>query len=152
MSTFQHIQTRVRRLLEEQDVKMVFDCPKGEYRFEYFTTIAKDPRTRQPIQQRTYRLTDLQRGTVTPEPWDTFDTEKQARLVAGLVVFSGYRLTRAIAGWTVVCPSCGHIMEGKHWEAVPTICKSSARPKCGRKLDGVPVEEKALDDMSLEYF
>lgn len=63
----------VRRLLENLELKIVLDSPDDDYRFEYFTTSIKDRETGEPRLTRTYRLLDLIRGGVTPEPWDTYD-------------------------------------------------------------------------------
>ena len=61
----------VRRLLENLELKIVLDSPDDDYRFEYFTTSIKDRQTGEPQLTRTYRLLDLIRGGVTPEPWAT---------------------------------------------------------------------------------
>lgn len=141
MTSHEMVASRVHRLLQSHDLKVILDCPKGEYRFEYFTTSTKDSRTRKATLQRTYRLVDLKRGTVTAEPWDAYDLAKQTSLVAGLISYSGYNVSRVISGWSITCPSCGYTMSGRHWESVPSTCKARATPKCYHRLDGVNVAE-----------
>lgn len=114
----------VRRLLENHELLLVLDSPDNDYRFEYFTTSVKDRITSVPKLCRTYRLLDLIRGGVTPEPWDAYDLERQTVLVTNLMRFSNYRMTKIVSGWKISCPSCGNDTTGKNWEAVPKNCRA----------------------------
>ncbi len=125
----------VRRLLENTDLKIVLDSPGNDYRIEYSTTSIKDRKI------RTYRLLDLVRGGITPEPWDTFDLDKQATLVTNLISFSRYHITNVFCGWQVTCPACGHIMRGKIWQAVPRICAAKSPRKCRVQIDDKSISE-----------
>lgn len=84
------------------------DSPDDNYRFEYFTTSIKDRQTGEPRLTRTYRLLDLIRGGVTPEPWDAYDLDKQTTLVTNLMKFGRYCMAKIVCGWEVICPTCGH--------------------------------------------
>lgn len=125
----------VRRLLENLELKIVLDSPDNDYRFEYFTTSIKDRETGEPRLTRTYRLLDLMRGGVTPEPWDTYDLGKQTTLVTNLMRFSRYRMAKIVCGWEVICPACGHVMRGKNWESSPNTCMAEPPRKCRARID-----------------
>lgn len=125
----------VRRLLENLELKIVLDSPDNDYRFEYFTTSIKDRQTGEPRLTRTYRLLDLIRGGVTPEPWDTYDLDKQTTLVTNLMRFSRYRMAKIVCGWEVICPACGHVMRGKNWESSPKTCMAEPPRKCRARID-----------------
>jgi hypothetical protein len=123
-----------RELLEDLDVKLLLDSPNGEYRFEYFTVLSKNRDTGQDVKVRKYRVLDQIRGTITPDPWDAYNLESQARILPGLISWSDYRLT-VITGWKIACPACGYIMKGKPWKIPPKTCSSKASPKCNERLD-----------------
>ncbi len=131
----------IRCLLENLELKIVLDSPDSDYRFEYFTTAIKDRQTGEPRLTRTYRLLDLIRGGITPEPWDTYDLDKQATLVTNLIRFSRYRMTKVLCGWEVTCPVCGHIMRGKTWEPVPKTCTAKSSRKCRTTIDDARITE-----------
>ena len=124
---------KVRGLLQNHELKVILDSPGTDYRFEYYTTSRHI---------RTYRLLDLIRGGITPEPWERYDLDKQTTLVTNLIGFGGYRISKVVTGWMVKCPACGHLMRGKIWESVPTTCAGKGPPKCRRKItDDNIVEE-----------
>ena len=125
----------VRRLLENLELNIVLDSPDDDYRFEYFTTSMKDRQTGEPRLTRTYRLLDLIRGGVTPEPWDTYDLDKQTTLITNLMKFSRYRMAKIVCGWEVICPACGHVMRGKNWESIPKTCMAESPRKCRARID-----------------
>lgn len=125
----------VRRLLEDLELKIVLDSPDDDYRFEYFTTSTKDRQTGEPRLTRTYRLLDLIRGGVTPEPWDTYDLDIQTTLVTNLMRCSRYRMTKIVCGWQVICPTCGYVMRGKNWESTPKTCMAESPRKCRARID-----------------
>lgn len=131
----------VRQLLENLELKICLDSPDDDYRFEYFTTSIKDRQTGEPRQTRTYRLFDLVRGGVTPEPWDTYDLEKQTTLVTNLMRFSRYRMAKIVCGWEVICPACGHTIRGKNWESTPKACTAELPKKCRARIDDKCVVE-----------
>jgi len=132
---------KVRGLLQNHELKVILDSPGGDYRFEYYTTI-KDANINDLRHIRTYRLLDLVRGSITAEPWDRYDLDKQTTLVTNLIGFGGYRISKVVTGWMVKCPACGHLMRGKIWESVPTTCAGKGPPKCRRKItDDNIVEE-----------
>lgn len=135
MPPHRSLQEQVHLLLKNQELKIVLDSPDGDYRFEYYTTTSKDSKTGEARYVRTYRLIDLLRGAVSVEPWDTYDLEKQTTLVTGLINFGRYKVSRVIAGWSIKCPSCGHVMTGKHWESVPKNCTASSSPRCSHRLN-----------------
>ncbi len=124
---------KVRDLLQNHELKVVLDSPEGDYRFEYYTS---------PRHIRTYRLIDLIRGGITQEPWDSYDLTKQAILVTNLIELGDYRISKVVIGWTVKCPACGHVMRGKIWESVPTICAGKGPPKCRRKISDDNIVEE----------
>jgi len=125
----------VRHLLENLELKIILDSPDDDYRFEYFTTSIKDRQTGEPRLTRTYRLLDLIRGGVTPEPWDTYDLDKQTTLVTNLMRFGRYCMAKIVCGWEVICPACGHVMRGKHWESTPKTCMAESPRKCRAGID-----------------
>ncbi len=125
----------VRRLLENLELKIVLDSPDDDYRFEYFTTSLKDRQTGKQRLTRTYRLLDLIRGGVTPEPWDTYDLDEQTTLVTSLMRFSRYRMSKIVCGWEVICPACGHVMRGNNWESTPKTCMAEPPRKCRARID-----------------
>jgi hypothetical protein len=131
----------VRRLLEDPELKIVLDSPDDDYRFEYFTTSTKDRQTGEPRLVRTYRLLDLIRGGVTPEPWDTYDLDKQATLVTNLMTFGRYRMAKIVCGWEAICPACGHVMHGKNWETTPRTCMAAPPKKCRATIDDKYIAE-----------
>jgi hypothetical protein len=131
----------IRGLLENHELKLVLDSPDDDYRFEYFTTFKKDRETGTPVFTRKYRLLDLVRGTVTPDPWDAYDIDVQARILTRLINSSHYRIIKVIEGWRATCPSCGHIMNGKIWTSFPKVCTAKASPKCRSKIERHLVEE-----------
>ena len=131
----------VRRLLENLELKIVLDSPDNDYRFEYFTTSIKDRQTGKPRLTRTYRLLDLIRGGVTPEPWDAYDLDKQTTLVTNLVRFGRYRMAKIVCGWKVNCPACGHVMRGKNWESTPKTCTAELPRKCRARIDDESIVE-----------
>lgn len=138
---------RVRALLKNHELKVVLDSPDKDYRFEYYTTTIKDSATGELRYMRTYRLIDLVRGGgVTQEPWDVYELEKQTTLVTGLLEYSRYRISKIVAGWTIKCPSCGQIMRGKIWEAVPKTCTAQGSPKCRQRFDDDRLVEEILVD------
>jgi hypothetical protein len=122
-----------RTLLANLDLKLVLDSPDGDYRFEYFTALSKDREANREVKTRKYRLLDLARGTVTPDPWDAFNLETQARILPGLINWGRYRLT-VVTGWKVKCPACGAVMVGAHWKSPPKTCVSNATGKCDEKI------------------
>jgi hypothetical protein len=124
----------IRSLLENIEVKIVLDSPKNDYRFEYFTASIKDRDTGEARLNRTYRLLDLVRGGIVSEPWDVYSLESQATVVANLIKFSQYRITKLVSGWKIVCPSCGHIVQGKIWQTMPKKCIAQ-HPKCSAAID-----------------
>ncbi|SMG36531.1 hypothetical protein [Paraburkholderia susongensis] len=128
-------ENNIRKLLTNPDLKIVLDSPGNEYRFEYFTTSTKDRISGEPRLTRTYRLIDLVRGGITPEPWETYDIDKQTVTIANLIKFSGYRMTKIISGWQVTCPACGHVTRGKTWESIPKKCTALASKKCRSAID-----------------
>jgi hypothetical protein len=134
----------VRRLLENLELKIVLDSPNNDYRFEYFTTSIKDRQTEELRLTRTYRLLDLIRGGVTPEPWDTYDLDKQASLVTNLMRFSRYRMTKIVCGWEAICPVCGYVMSGKIWESIPKTCRNESPRKCRTRIDDEGIKEILL--------
>lgn len=134
----------VRHLLENIELKIVLDSPGNDYRFEYFTTSIKDRQTAEPRLTRTYQLLDLIRGGVTPEPWDTYDLDKQTILVTSLMRFSHYRMAKIVGGWKIICPVCGHVMRGKIWESIPKICKAKSPRKCRTRIDDERIDEILL--------
>lgn len=131
----------MRLLLENFDLQISLNSPSEEYRLEYSTVSDKDRVTGETRLTRTYRLIDLVRGGVTSEPWDRYDQDKQASMVANLVNFSGYRVSKVVSGWKATCPGCGHIMVGKIWELPPKTCKAKSPRKCRAAIDGTNVEE-----------
>jgi hypothetical protein len=131
----------VRRLLENLELKIILDSPDNDYRFEYFTTSLQDRQTGELRLTRTYRLLDLIRGGVTPEPWDTYDLDKQTSLVINLMKFSDYRMAKIVCGWEVICPVCGHVMRGKIWESIPKTCMAKSPKKCGTRIDDGGIKE-----------
>lgn len=131
----------VRRLLDNLELKFVLDSPNDDYRFEYFTTSIKDRTTGDQRLTRTYRLFDLVRGGVTPEPWDAYDVEKQTTLVTNLMRFGHYRMSKVVCGWEVVCPVCGCLMRGKNWESFPKTCTAEPQIKCRAKIDEKSIVE-----------
>ncbi|MFM0236185.1 hypothetical protein [Paraburkholderia sediminicola] len=136
-----HNAQAIRCLLENIDLKIVLDSPNNDYRVEYSTTSIKDRLTGQSRQIRTYRLLDLLRGGVTLEPWDAYDLDKQAALIAGLIGFSQYRMTNVSCGWEVTCTACGHIMRGKIWKSGPRTCRAKIPRKCLAPIDASSVAE-----------
>jgi len=133
----------VRRLLQNDDLRVMLDAPEGDYRVEYYTTTIKDAGADAPRRVRTYRLVDLFRGGITQEPWERYDLDKQTTLVTNLMEFGGYRVSKVVAGWKVQCPACGHLMRGKIWESVPTICARKGPPRCRQKLTDDDICEEA---------
>lgn len=131
----------VRHLLENLERKLVLNSPDDDYRFEYFTTSIKVRQAGEPRLTRTYRLLDLVRGGVTPEPWDTYDLEEQTTLVTNLMRFSRYRMVKIVCGWEVICPACGHTMRGKNWESTPKTCTAELPRKCRARIDDKCVVE-----------
>jgi hypothetical protein len=131
----------VRRLLENLELKIVLDSPDDDYRFEYFTTSIKDRQTGEPRLTRTYRLLDLIRGGVTPEPWDAYDLDKQTTLVTNLMRSSSYRMAKIVSGWEVICSACGHVIRGKNWESTPKTCTAEPPRKCRAKIDEKSIVE-----------
>lgn len=125
-----------RLLLENLDLKLILDSPDGAYRFEYFTALSKNRDDNCEVKTRKYRLIDLVRGTVTPDPWDAFNLETQARLLPGLINWSRYQLT-IVTGWKVKCPACGEVTVGKHWKSPPKACAST---NCDGKFERGLVE------------
>jgi hypothetical protein len=125
----------VRHLLENLELKIVLDSPDDDYRFEYFTTFLNDRQTGEPRLIRTYRLHDLIRRGVTPEPWDTYDLDKQVTLITNLMRFSHYRVAKIVCGWEVACSACGHVMCGKHWETSPKTCTAQSPRICRARID-----------------
>lgn len=146
MTPDQSLEHRVRALLRNDELKVLLDSPDDDYRFEYYTTVVKDRKSGNNRHARTYRLVDLRKGGVTPEPWDVYDIEKQTRLVTNLISIGRYRISRIVAGWTVKCPSCGHVMRGKIWDSVPKTCGGHGSSKCRQRIDQTLVEEIAIDD------
>ena len=146
MTFHQSLEHRVRALLGNHELKVVLDSPEDDYRFEYYTTIVKDRKSGNGRHVRTYRLIDLRKGGATPEPWDVYDIEKQTGLVTNLIDVGRYRISRIVAGWTIKCPSCGKVMQGKIWDAVPKTCSGHGSQKCRQKLDDSLVEEIVIDD------
>lgn len=141
-----HKQESIRALLEDHELKVVLDSPKNDYRFEYYTTASKDPTTNQNRFFRTYRVLDLLRGGMTPEPWDSFDLDKQTELVTNLIEFSGYRISKVVTGWVVKCPLCGLSTRGKIWESIPKICPGKRSRKCGQTFGPKDVVEDTHAD------
>lgn len=150
MTAHSSFEQRVRALLKNQELKLILDSPNGAYRFEYYTTTSNDIKAGEPRYRRTYRLLDLLRGGVTVEPWDTYDLDKQTTLVTGLLQFSHYKLTRVVTGWTIKCPSCGHVTEGKHWESVPKTCAASSFSKCPQRFDNADLVKEIVVDHAIE--
>lgn len=132
----------VRCLLENRDLKIVLDSPNNDYRIEYSTKSFKDHLTGQSRQTRTYRLLDLVKGGIISEPWDAYDLDKQAMLVADLIRFSRYRLTNVFCGWEITCPVCGHIMHGKIWKSPPRKCTAQSPRRCR-----APIDEKSITEV-----
>ncbi len=133
---------KVRGLLQNYELKVILDSPERDYRFEYYTTTIKDANTNEPRYIRTYRLLDLIRGSITQEPWDRYDLDKQTTLVTNLIGFGGYQVSKVVTGWTVNCPTCGHLMRGKIWESVPRTCTGKGPPKCRHKVTDDNVAEE----------
>lgn len=134
----------IRRLLENLELKIVLDSPNNDYRFEYFTTSIKDRQTGELRLTRTYRLLDLIRSGLTPEPWDIYDLDKQTTLVTNLMGFSRYRMTKIVCGWEAICPACGHVMRGKIWESIPKACRNESSRKCRTRIDDEDINEILL--------
>ena len=125
----------VRHLLENLELKIVLDSPDEDYRLEYFTTSTRDRQAGEPLLTRTYRLHDLKRGGITPEPWDSYDLEKQTAVVTKLIRLSRYRVANIVSGWAIICPACGHAIRGKNWESPPKTCTAVTPRKCPAKID-----------------
>ena len=132
----------LRGLLQDQGLRVVLDSPEGDYRLEYYTTAIKDTSSGAPRHVRTYRLVDVLRGGVTQEPWDRFYLERQAALIANLIGFGGYRISRVITGWRVKCPACGHVVRGRIRDAVPANCPGKGPPKCRRGITDEDIAEE----------
>lgn len=133
---------KVRAFLQNLELKVILDSPRRDYRFEYYTTTIKDASINEPRHIRTYRLLDLIRGSITPEPWDSYELDKQTTLVTNLIECGGYRISKVVTGWRVKCPVCGHLMKGKIWESVPTTCTGKGPPKCRRKITDDDIVEE----------
>lgn len=146
MTTHSTLEHHVRALLENDELRVVLDSPNDDYRFEYYTTIVKDRKSGEGRRVRTYRLIDLRKGAVTPEPWDAYVFEKQTTLVTNLIRFSRYRISKIVAGWRIKCPACSHIMRGKIWDSVPKTCSGRISSKCKQRIDASLVEEIVIDD------
>ena len=131
----------LRNLLKDINVRLLLESPKQDFQFEYYTTSIKDPKTNKIRYTRTYRLKDLIRGNVTQEPWDKFNLDKQTGLVENLLNISEYRFVKAINGWTVKCPACGHITKGKIWENTPKTCRGA---KCKYKVKAEDIIESQI--------
>lgn len=142
MST--QVQTRheIHQLLSDLNLKLVIDSPKRDYRFEYSTSSSAQGDKEKKL-FRTYKLIDLKRSTETPDPWDAYDLERQASLVANLIRYCDYRITKKISGWKITCPVCGHEMSGPIWQTIPRACRGENPKKCGAKLDPNSVIELA---------
>jgi hypothetical protein len=126
----------VRRLLENLELKIVLDSPDDDYRFIYFTTSIMDRQKKESRRIRTYQLLDLIRGGVTPEPWDTYDLDKQTTLVTNIIRFSHYRISKVVGGHEITCPKCGHFVRLMIWESIQKKCK-----RCKFKIDDKDVKE-----------
>jgi len=146
MTSHQALESRVRSLLRNDELKIVLDSPEEDYRFEYYTTILKDRQSGKDRHVRTYRLVDLRKGGVTPEPWDVYEIEKQTGLVTNLISVGRYRIVKIVAGWTIKCPSCGKLMRGKIWDSIPKTCSGHGSSKCRQELDVGLVKETIVDD------
>ena len=131
----------IRCLLENFELRIVLDSPDNDYRLEYFTTAVKARQTGVPRLTRTYRLFDLVRGGNTPEPWDTYDIDKQATLVINLIRYGRYRMSKVVCGWEVTCSVCGHIMRGKTWKPAPKTCTAKSPRKCQTRIDDKSLTE-----------
>lgn len=131
----------VRELLNNLELKIILDSPINDYRFEYFTNQIKNSDSGMYQLIRTYQLTDLIRGGITSEPWDTFDFEKQISLVTNLVNFGNYRIVKVISGWIVNCPTCNHIMQGKIWQKPPKKCQTKNPHRCPSPLSNSDITE-----------
>jgi len=142
-------QHHVRALLKNHELKVVLDSPDNDYRFEYYTTTFKDSETGDLRYVRTYRLLDLLRRSMTQEPWDAYELEKQTTLVTGLLKYSRYRISRIVAGWSIKCPSCGETIRGKIWESAPKTCTAKGSPKCRQRFDDDQLVEEILIDHAI---
>jgi len=133
---------KIRGLLQNHELKVILDSREGDYRFEYYTTTIKDVNPNTPRHIRTYRLIDLTRGGITQEPWDRYDLDKQTMLVINLMEFGGYRISKVVTGWTMKCPTCGHLLRGKIWESFPTTCTGKGPPRCKQKITDDNIAEE----------
>lgn len=127
-----------KELLQDINVLLHLDSPKGDYRVEYYTSVTKNPDTGDETYTRTYRLRDLLRGNVSLEPWDKFDLHKQVDLVSNLMDLSGYQVSKAVKGWKVECPKCGSTISGKMWQTPPKTCRTNG---CKHEIDPATVVE-----------
>jgi hypothetical protein len=134
---------QVRELLRDHEVRVVLEAPEGDYRVEYCTTSTRDTDTGASKHLRTYRLLDMTRGSVTQEPWDRFDLDKQTGLVTNLMDCGGYRILKLVTGWRAQCPACGRISRGKIWEPAPISCGAKGPPRCGYKFTPADIAEEA---------
>lgn len=150
----ERLDSLVRRLLADTEIKIVLEAGARHYRIEYLTTRAASRGVEKSVLARTYRLFDQIRNTESSEPWDSFDLDKQTRLVTQLLTITDYKLKRLVRGWTVVCPACEKRMEGKIWEAPPKVCKGTKAIQCARGISSddvrdievpVPAFETAVD-------
>jgi hypothetical protein len=138
---------RVRALLQDPDLKLVLDSPEGDYRVEYYATVARDADSEVVRPVRAYRLVDRVRGGITQEPWDRFDLDRQTALAIHLMEFGGYRLSKVVAGWSARCPACGHVARGKIWETAPAVCPGKGPRRCRHRYSDEDIvdELRALD-------
>ncbi len=148
MTAREPLDQRIRAYLKNHELMLVLDSPNQDYRFEYYTTTIKDNETGELRYMRTYRLLDLVRGGVTQEPWDSYNLEKQANLVTGLIEFSHYKLSKIVAGWRIKCPSCGYLILGKNWEPLPKKCTAPSSPKCRQQFENNEIVEEILVDQA----
>lgn len=126
--------TYFRELLENHDLNIILDSPSNEYQVQYYVGYAKDHRSKNEVKIRKHRLLDKARGTVTPEPWDTFNLDGHVRIIRALIHWNRYRLT-LISGWRVRCPRCSHQMTGEPWKPLPKQCTSGTRPRCKQAIE-----------------
>src|SRR5690348_8759569 len=109
----------IRDLLKNRELKIILESPDKDYRFEYYTSSIKEEPDALPRLNRSYRLIDLTRGSVTPNPWDNYDIDKQVNLIQNLIQFSNYKIVEVISGWQGTCSNCGNTSSWKIWEKIP---------------------------------
>lgn len=124
------IDNKISEALKNTDLEIELESANGEFTFTYSTNIVAKEIENPTTLTRGYWLTQNNTLATINAPWDTYEHEKQVILASNLIKYGNYKLKSISNGWTITCPNCKKVIEGKIWRNSPKNCENG----CGTEF------------------